>query len=142
MDYPEVTAVTREYAERFGVGNRYEYLDGNLQDTDFGDKQYDLVILGHIIHALGESWGKKLIKKAYRALKPGGMLLIAEMIPNDQRSGPPIPVLFGLNMLLHTAEGNVFTMAEYRQWLRDAGFSTIKTVNAPSPSPLILATRG
>jgi ubiquinone/menaquinone biosynthesis C-methylase UbiE len=141
LDYPEVTAVAREYAQRFGVADRYDYVDGTLQDTDFGEKQYDLVILGHIIHALGDSWGKKLIQKSYRALKPGGMLLIAEMVPNDQRSGPPIPVLFGLNMLLHTSDGNVYTMAEYRQWLREAGFSSIKTVDAPSPSPLVVATR-
>jgi 3-hydroxy-5-methyl-1-naphthoate 3-O-methyltransferase len=141
MDFPEVTAVTREYAQRFGVADRFDYLEGSVWETEFGDRQYDLVILGHIIHAFGETAGRKLIQKSYRALKPGGTVLIAEMIPNDQRSGPPMPVLFGLNMLLHTSEGDVYTMGQYRRWLRDAGFSGIKTVAVPSPSPVILATR-
>jgi len=102
MDLPEMTAVTRSFAENFGVADRYAYLEGDLRNVDFGREAYDLVILGHIIHSEGERRGKDLIRKSYRALRPGGMLLIAEFIPNDARTGPPMPVLFGLNMLLHT----------------------------------------
>ena len=140
-DYPEVTAVARQYAGLFGVADRYDYLEGDLRQTDFGQKEYDVVILGHIIHTEGEEWGKKLIAKSYKALKPGGTLVIAEMIPNDTRTGPVFPLLFGLNMVLHTNEGDVFTMAQYKQWLKQAGFTSVKTVEADAPSPLILATR-
>lgn len=140
-DYPEVTAVAREYAQMCGVADRYDYLEGDLRQIDFGQKQFDLVILGHILHTEGEKWGKTLIAKSYKALKTGGTLVIAEMIPNDARTGPVFPLLFGLNMVLHTAEGDVFTMAQLKQWLKQAGFSSIKTVEADSPSPLILATR-
>jgi ubiquinone/menaquinone biosynthesis C-methylase UbiE len=141
VDYPEVTAVTREYAQQFGVADRYDYLEGDLRQIDFGQKQYDVVILGHIIHTEGEKWGKALIKKSYKALRPGGTLVIAEMIPNDNRTGPVFPVLFGLNMILHTNEGDVFTMAQYKQWLKQAGFTGIKLVQVEAPSPIILATR-
>lgn len=141
VDYPEVTPITRQFAERFGVEDRYDYIEGNLRGVDFGRNCYDLVILGHIIHSEGEKWGKRLVKKSYRALREGGLLLIAEIIPNDARTGPTIPLLFGLNMLLHTEQGDVFTMREYRGWLKDAGFKRIRTIEAPSPSPLILATK-
>jgi len=141
VDYPEVTPIARQFAERFGVADRYDYLEGNLRELDFGRHRYDLVILGHIIHSEGEKWGKKLVKKSARALKDDGLLLIAEMVPNDTRSGPAMPLLFGLNMLLHTEQGDVFTMREYRQWLGEAGFKKIKTIDAPSPSPLILASK-
>jgi ubiquinone/menaquinone biosynthesis C-methylase UbiE len=141
LDYPEVTAVTRQYAAQFGLADRYDYLEGDLRQIDFGQKQYDAVILGHIIHSEGEKWGKSLIQRSYKALKPGGMLIIAEMIPNDARSGPIFPLLFGLNMILHTAEGDVFTLAEYKQWLKRAGFKSIKTVEVNAPSPAIVATR-
>jgi 3-hydroxy-5-methyl-1-naphthoate 3-O-methyltransferase len=141
LDYPEVTAVTREYAQQFRVAHQYDYLEGDLRQMDFGQKQYDVVILGHIIHSEGEKWGKVLITKSYKALKPGGTLVIAEMIPNDTRTGPLFPVLFGLNMILHTEEGDVFTMAQYKQWLKQAGFTTIKTVAVDAPSPVILAAR-
>jgi len=141
VDYPEVTPVAREYAERLGAGDRYDYLEGDLRQIDFGQKAYDVVILGHIIHSEGEKWGKDLIKRSFRALTPGGTLVIAEMIPNDTRTGPVFPLLFALNMILHTNEGNVFTLKEYRQWLKQAGFTAIRTVKTPNPSPVILATR-
>jgi ubiquinone/menaquinone biosynthesis C-methylase UbiE len=141
IDYPEVTAVAREYAQMLGVADRYDYIEGNLRQIDFGQKEYDVVILGHIIHSEGEEWGKKLIAKSWRALKPGGTLVIAEMIPNDSRTGPPFALLFGLNMVLHTEHGDVFTLSQYRQWLKQAGFTNIKTVEVQSPSPVILATR-
>ena len=141
MDYPEVTSVTRDYARTFGVAERYDYLEGDLRQVDFGKQEYDVVILGHIIHTEGEKWGKSLLSKCARALKPGGMLAIAEMIPNDSRTGPVFPLLFGLNMLLHTEGGDVFTMAQYRQWLKQAGFKKVQLIETESPSPLIVATR-
>jgi ubiquinone/menaquinone biosynthesis C-methylase UbiE len=141
VDYPEVTPITRQFVRRFEVSDRYDYLEGNLRQMDFGMNQYDLVILGHIIHSEGEKWGRRLLKKSYRALKDGGLLLIAEIIPNDSRTGPLIPLLFSLNMLLHTEEGDVFTMSQYRKWLKEAGFRKVSTIEAPSPSPLILATK-
>ena len=141
QDHPEVIPTTRQYAQQFGVAGQYDYLEGDFRQTDFGQKLYDIVILGHIIHSEGEKWGKVLIAKAYKALKPGGTLVVAEMIPNDSRTGPVFPVLFGLNMIVNTTEGDVYTLAEYKQWLKQAGFKSVKTVQIDAPSPLILATR-
>lgn len=141
VDFPEVTRITRRFTERFGMAERYNYIEGNMREVDFGHKRYDLVTLGQIIHSEGKLWGEKLIKKSYRALKDGGLLLIAEMVPNDNRTGPVIPLLFGLNMLLHTENGDVFTMREYRDWLKRAGFKKVTTIEAPAPSPLILAIK-
>ncbi|HKQ08647.1 MAG TPA: methyltransferase [Blastocatellia bacterium] len=141
VDYPEVTPVARRFTERFDVADRYDYIEGNLREVNYGRNRYDLAILGHIIHSEGEKWGKKLVKQMYRILTDNGMLLIAEMIPNDTRSGPMLPLLFGLNMLVHTEAGDVFTMREYRQWLKDAGFRKVQALDVPGPSPLILATK-
>lgn len=141
MDFPEMTPITRGFAEKFGVPARYEYLEGDLRYVDFGRDAFDLVILGHIVHSEGETHGKELLRKSYAALKPGGKLLVAEYIPNDARSGPAMPLLFGLNMLLQTEEGNVFTLREYRTWLKAAGFRKVTTVPVPPPSTVILATK-
>lgn len=93
------------------------------------------------MHSEGEKWGKKIIKKSYRTLRDGGLILITQIIPNGARTGPSIPLLFSLNMLVHTEQGNVFTMREYREWLKEARFKKVKTIEASSPSPLILAMK-
>jgi hypothetical protein len=44
-------------------------------------------------------------------------------------------------MLVHTASGNTFAFEEVRDWLQAAGFAEIRMLQAPAPSPLILARR-
>jgi 3-hydroxy-5-methyl-1-naphthoate 3-O-methyltransferase len=141
VDFPEMTPITRQFAEQIGVADRYQYLEGDLRQADFGRETYDLVILGHIVHSEGEKHGKELLRKSYAALRPGGKLLIAEYVPNDARTGPAMPMLFGLTMLLQTEEGNVFTLREYRSWLKAAGFGKVATIPVPPPSTVILATK-
>lgn len=140
-DFPEMTPITRQFAEKVGVASRYAYLEGDLRQADFGRDTYDLAILGHIIHSEGEKHGKELLRKCYAALRPGGKLLIAEYVPNDARTGPSMPMLFGLTMLLQTEEGSVFTLREYRSWLKDAGFRKVTTLPVPPPATVILATK-
>jgi len=141
VDFPEMTPITREFADKFGVASRYDHLEGDLRRVDFGRDKFDLIILGHIIHSEGEKHGKELLAKSYAALRPGGKLLIAEYVPNDARTGPAMPLLFGLNMLLQTEEGSVFTLREYRAWLKAAGFRNSRTNPVPPPTTVIIATK-
>ncbi len=141
VDFPDVTPITKEFAEKIGAARRYDYLEKDLRRADFGRDAYDLVILGHIIHSEGERRGKELLQKSYAALRAGGKLLIAEFVPNDARTGPAMPLLFGLNMLLQAEEGAVFTLREYREWLKAAGFRTVSTIAVPPPNTVIVATK-
>jgi SAM-dependent methyltransferase len=141
LDFPELTPITQEFARKFGVADRYAYLERDMRAGDFGREKYDLIILGHIIHSEGEKNGKELLRKSYAALRPGGTLLIGEYVPNDARTGPAMPLLFGLNMLLQTEQGNVFTFREYRAWLKAAGFRKMATIPVPPPTTVILAIK-
>jgi 3-hydroxy-5-methyl-1-naphthoate 3-O-methyltransferase len=140
-DYPRVTEVTRQFTEGWGVADRYDYLEGDFHQVDFGACQFDLVILGHIIHGEGRDQGQRLLKRVFDALGDGGLLLIGEFVPNDDRTGPAMPLLFSLNMLVNTESGDVFTLHEYREWLKAAGFKKVTTIPAPHVSPLILASK-
>ncbi len=42
---------------------------------------------------------------------------------------------------VESEEGDTFTLAEYCAWLLAAGFDRVRTLQAPSSSPLILASR-
>lgn len=141
LDFPELTPITRDFAKKLGVADRYSYLERDMRAGDFGHDAYDLVILGHIFHSEGQKHGMELFRKSYSALRPGGKLLMAEYVPNDKRTGPAMPVLFGLTMLLQTEEGNVFTLREYRAWLKAAGFRKMRVIPVPPPSTVIIATK-
>jgi hypothetical protein len=77
----------------------------------------------------------------HRALKAGRQVLIAEVFPDKSRQEAASPVIFAINMLANTEEGDTFTLKEYREWLEQAGFTSFMTLEAPSPSPLIAARK-
>lgn len=142
VDLPSVCGIAREYVKNFKIDDRFECIEGDLRAVDFGKDKYDLVILGNICHSEGRVNTERLLKKSYDALRPGGSLLIAEFLPNDARTAPTIPLLFALNMLVNTDEGDVFTIKEFREWLIACGFKKIEVLReAPSTSALILAER-
>lgn len=140
VDWPGVLDVTRRVAERFKLGDRITYAAGDLQSADFGSG-HQVATLGHILHSEGECRSRELLKKTAKALAPGGTIAIAEFVPNAQRSGPPHTLIFAVNMLVNTDDGDTFTFEEISAWLKEAGFVDVRTLEAPGPSPLILATK-
>lgn len=141
LDLPNVIEVTKKLVKKFNLGRSFSYLPGDLRELDFGENKYDLVILGHICHTEGAEKTRELLSRVYKALKQGGKVLIAEMIPDDGRSSHVFPLMFAANMLINTTDGNTFTMAEFREWLDNENFHDIAIIDAPGPSPLIVASK-
>lgn len=140
VDWPKVLKVTERVAQREGVADRFQFVGGDMHKADFGSGQ-DIAILGHILHGEGESHSRRLLQKIFAALAPGGTAAIAEFLVNDDRTGPPQGLIFGVNMLVNTDEGDVFSFEEIRRWLEEVGFRNARTIENPGPSPLIVATK-
>ncbi|WP_202950699.1 methyltransferase [Pseudanabaena sp. PCC 6802] len=140
VDWADVIPVTQRIAEQHGVGDRFQYLAGDLLEVDFGFG-YQVVILGQILHSEGEVRSRLLLEKVFAALAPSGTIAISEWLTNSDRTGPLNALIFAVNMLVHTDRGDTFSTEEISGWLSDKGFIDIRTVEIPGPSPLILATK-
>ena len=140
VDWPRVIPVTKNTVARFGLSDRFSFVEGDLQQADFG-KDYAVATLGHILHSEGEQRSRELLAKTFEALGSGGTIVIAEFLANADRTGPVNAMLFAVNMLVATESGNTFSFEEISSWLREAGFVNARTVESPGPSPLILATK-
>lgn len=140
VDWPEVLKVTKKVAKKHGVGDRLTGIPGDILKADFGSS-HDVATLGHILHSEGRERSQRLLKKVFKALAHGGTIVIAEFVPNDERTGPPIPLSFAVNMLVNTTDGDTYTFAEMSRWLREAGFQKPRKLEVGGHSPLILATK-
>jgi precorrin-6B methylase 2 len=132
VDWPEVIPVTRKTVARFGLADRFSYIEGDLLQADFGS-DHNIATLGHILHSEGPTRSRALLKRTFEALASGGTIAIAEFLVNDDRTA--------VNMLVNTDEGDTYTLEEISGWLTEAGFIKVRTLEAPGPSPLILATK-
>jgi precorrin-6B methylase 2 len=140
VDWPVVLEVTRDFAARHKVADRFRFVAGDIQTADLG-RNHHIATLGHILHSEGPERSRQLLGRVFDALAPGGTIAIAEMVPRDDRTGPAQPLIFAVNMLVFTEHGDTFTFSEIAKWLTGAGFTNLRTLEAPGPSPLILATK-
>jgi hypothetical protein len=140
VDWPEVLPITEQCVARFGLSHRYAFAPGDLLTADFGEHHH-VAVLGHILHSEGVERSKALLRRTFDALTPGGTVAIAEVLVNADRTGPPAGLIFAVNMLVNTDNGDTYSFEEIAGWLHEAGFVDPRTLEAPGPSPLILATK-
>ena len=79
--------------------------------------------------------------KTFDALAPGGTISIAEFLVDDARATAASGLIFGVNMVVATTDGDTFSFNEIAGWLQEAGFENPRPLEAPGPSPLTLATK-
>lgn len=141
VDWAGVLPATRRITARHGVADRFRFVAGDLATADFGSG-HSVATLGHILHSEGEPRSRALLRKTFDALAPGGTIAIAEFLVDPDRAGPPNGLIFAVNMLVNTDVGDAFSFEEIAAWLREAGFENPpRTLDAPGPSPLVLATK-
>jgi acetylserotonin N-methyltransferase len=129
---------TVEFARTF-VAEQVEFIAGDF----FVDPlpPADLYAVGRILHDWGEEKIRCLLQRINAALPPGGALLVAERLLDEDRRGPLSTHMQSLNMLVCT-EGRERTLSEYESLLRDAGFTSISPRITGSPLDAILACKG
>ena len=140
VDWPGIIPTTKRITERFGVGDRFKFIEGDIGEADFGSG-YDIAVLGHILHTEGEKRSRSLLKKTFSALNSGGTIAISEWLVNDERTEPLPGLMFAVQMLVNSEEGDTFSFNEIRGWLEEAGFTRARMLDGPGPSPLVLATK-
>ncbi|WXG46271.1 MAG: class I SAM-dependent methyltransferase [Candidatus Atabeyarchaeum deiterrae] len=72
-------------AEAEGVAGRVNFRYGNALRIPFGDKTFDLVTMGSVLHELhSEKDKEKALREVYRVLKPGGKFATIEILRNKK----------------------------------------------------------
>ncbi|MDE3202037.1 MAG: methyltransferase [Acidobacteriota bacterium] len=140
VDWPEVIPVTQKIVARFGLTDRFTFSGGDLMSADFGTG-HNVATLGHILHSEGVTRSKSLLAKTFAALASGGTIAIQEFLVAPDRTGPPMGLIFAVNMLVNTDAGDTFSFEEISGWLSEAGFVNARTIPTHGPSPIILANK-
>jgi SAM-dependent methyltransferase len=140
VDWPDVIPVTQKVVARHKLADQFSFVEGDIERADLGNG-HSTAILGHILHSEGEARSRTLLKRVFESLARGGTIVVAEFLPDEGRRGPAIPLIFAVNMLVNSDEGDTFTLKEIKSWLTEAGFRKVRTLDTPGPSPLILADK-
>ena len=140
LDRPVPCAVAREYIAAAGLSDRVDTLESDIFEDPFPDGP-DAHLYSNVLQNYGEDRCRGLLKKSFGALPPGGGVVIAELVLDDERTGPPFPVAFNFLALVVTEGGGTRTYDEYRSWLEEAGFVGIEMQHLFGPTSLVFGTK-
>jgi len=140
VDLPAVLAVTRQVVATSGYDLQFDYLSGDLFTIDLGHSAYDLAIAGNLCHLFDEATNRRLLRRLFDALHPGGTVAILDALPNERLDGPRPVVLYALGLLLRTNRGQVYPFSTYVGWLRDVGYEAVERIDLSPAPPISLIT--
>lgn len=119
--------MARERLAEEGLLERVELMAGDFYQDEL-PKGCDAAWLSAIIHQNSPAENLLLFQKVYRALEPGGVILIRDHIMDETRTQPASGAVFALNMLVNTRGGDTYTFSEIRRALEEAGFGEVKVI--------------
>ena len=129
FDLPGVIPLAVERLQDAGYLERVSLVAGDFYKDEL-PAGCDLALLSAIIHQNSPQENLALYKKIFRALEPGGALLIRDHIMDESRTRPPAGALFAINMLVHTSGGDTYTFNEIKNTLELAGFKEVQQVRS------------
>ena len=130
LDWENVLSVALDNAQRAGLRDRYTALPGNALTIDFGG-DYDLVLVSNFFHHFDETTCKVLMRKVSSCLRPKGLVMTLEFVPNEDRISPDVPAGFSFTMLGTTPRGEAHTFAAYEEMWSAVGLTQNELVTVP-----------
>ncbi|AQG81651.1 class I SAM-dependent methyltransferase [Spirosoma montaniterrae] len=128
LDLPPAIEQAAPLLARQGMGERVRHQPGNALTDDFGEAQYDIVLLSSLAHHFTPEQNQLVASKVARALRPGGVFIVNEFIRPETGSKPELvgsstDLFYGL-----TSTAGNYSIEEIQEWQRIAGLKPHKTV--------------
>jgi 2-polyprenyl-3-methyl-5-hydroxy-6-metoxy-1,4-benzoquinol methylase len=137
FDFPNVLEVTRQVAEAMSVVKQVEFQSGDALTSDFGTDWFDIVLLGKILYYFHANHAAEILSRAHSALKKDGLIVISTYIGDDRSCRNQQAAMAALQLFIFAPQSHVYTFSEYRDLLRQAGFSGVSRYS----EALIAATK-
>jgi len=141
FDLAPVLETSAKIVADSGLIDRVTLQPGDYHKDEFVPES-DVVLFSGIFLSESEESCQRLLRKAYRSLLPGGLVVIRDFMIDD-RGGPLDAALFSLQMLMETEAGACHREYEVACWVREAGFevSTIERMPMPERSASIVGRK-
>ncbi len=135
VDVPSISQIASELVAEAGLQDRIECRPGDYHTDTYEEDAYDAVTLFGCLHQESPESIKDILRRANKALRPGGKIYILDMMTDATHANPPFSALFGVNMALTMPNGWVCSDEELKAWLTETGFIPGETLPVPPPMP-------
>jgi SAM-dependent methyltransferase len=138
-DLPDVIGVAQRAVAARGLETRCRWLPGDIAHVPLPSA--DVVVVAHLLRAGSPTWARAVLRRAAAAVRPGGLLLVADYFLDDDHLGPPVSVRMGLTMVASTAEGRALVRSEVSEWMRGEGLAAVRPMRPVPFQEVLVAER-
>ena len=135
-DLPEVVRDAPTYLADAGVGGRVEVVGGSFFDGV--PSGHDYYVLKNVLHDWGDRECLQILGNIAQAIKPGGRLLVAEMLVREHEAYP-LSKAMDMGMLVLTRGGRERTRLEFEGLFVKSGFALRRVVGATDFMSVLVA---
>ena len=140
FDLTPVLDVAERLLYRAPESQRITFHPGDYR-RDVLPAPFDAIFYCGALHQETPESAGRLFAKIRASLRPGGRVIVVDLMLQDDRAGPAFSALFSLNMMLTSPAGRVFSEAETIEILSTAGFIDVRrTPTGRSPYSIIEAS--
>jgi SAM-dependent methyltransferase len=125
LDFPNAIEKAAPLLGAEGMGDRIVHWAGDVNDTDLGTGQFDLVFMSNLAHHLDQEQNRLLCVRVARALRPGGYFVIQEPVrASSPTEAGQTGTLLGLYFALQSkANVTSWSIADMKSWQLGAGLT-------------------
>jgi SAM-dependent methyltransferase len=130
LDRPQALTTAHAHVSSAGLLERISLRAGDFLAGELGEG-YDVALLFNIVHGFTDEQNRSLVSRAARALRPGGLLVLAEQLAGGPSGGAAHAVqqILGLSYY-HLLQGQLYSFETVADWMRSAGLSSVRRVES------------
>ncbi|HEX8461867.1 MAG TPA: class I SAM-dependent methyltransferase [Segetibacter sp.] len=127
LDLPAAVEKAGPILAKYNMGNRVVHQPGNILIDEIGEEKFDLIVMASVAHHFTVEENILVAQKAYKALKPGGLFTILEVLRSDKitYNGDMLSALGDFFFALSSTSGT-WSLQEIKDWQKQAGFTNLK----------------
>ncbi|MBI5035336.1 MAG: methyltransferase domain-containing protein [Chloroflexi bacterium] len=125
LDRAMVLPFTKQVAEAMGVTSQVNIVVGDALNLEVKPGAFDIVLFGNITSYFSPEQNVGAFRRAYEALVLNGRIVISAPVADEDHKGPSEVPIAGIEMLLFSPDGDIYTLTEYRGMLEAVGFSEV-----------------
>ena len=128
FDLPQAVAEAAPLLAAEGMGDRVVHRAGDVLQDDLGSEEYDLIMAFSLVHHFDADTNVALAAKCARALRPGGLYVIGDLMRPDTPSKASAQDLFYDLYFALTSRSGLWSTEEMADWQRAAGLTPRKPI--------------
>jgi uncharacterized protein YqcC (DUF446 family)/ubiquinone/menaquinone biosynthesis C-methylase UbiE len=142
-DLPSAALSAEATFQQYRVGDRVVFRTRNIADErSYNGVKMDGVLLNHCLHHFTADVMRDIITYAFRALEPGGIMIILDVFLERDKVRPVSGAIFSLYMMMNTVFGEVHPTDEIASVARKLGMDvTVKRLDNLEDDAILIARK-